>query len=91
MRGYVLDRYGDATAMTLRDVPVQAADAGSVLTRVHAAGLNPVDHKVRQGKMRLLNRLDLPLVAGSELADIVDAFAYLERGRAKGKVIVQMM
>jgi NADPH:quinone reductase-like Zn-dependent oxidoreductase len=45
--------------MTLRDVPVPAAAAGSVLIRAHAAGLNPVDYKVRQGKMRLLNRLDL--------------------------------
>jgi NADPH:quinone reductase-like Zn-dependent oxidoreductase len=73
VRGYVLDRYGDATAMTLRDVPVPAAGAGSVLIRVHAAGLNPVDYKVRQGEMRLISRLDLPLVGGSELAGVVDA------------------
>lgn len=73
MRGYALDRYGDATAMTLREVPAPAATAGTVLIRVHAAGLNPIDYKVRQGKMRLLNRLDLPLVAGSELAGVVTA------------------
>jgi alcohol dehydrogenase len=57
--------------MTLREVPAPAAAAGLVLIRVHAAGLNPIDYKVRQGKMRLLNRLDLPLVAGSELAGVV--------------------
>jgi NADPH:quinone reductase-like Zn-dependent oxidoreductase len=68
VRGYVLGRYGDASAMTLREVPAPAAAAGLVLIRVHAAGLNPIDYKVRQGKMRLLNRLDLPLVAGSEPA-----------------------
>jgi alcohol dehydrogenase len=73
MRGYVLDHYGDATAMTLREVPDPAAEAGTVLIRVHAAGLNPIDYKVRQGKARLLHRLDLPLVAGSELAGVVDA------------------
>lgn len=73
MRGYVLDHYGDATAMTLREVPAPAADAGSVLIRVHAAGLNPVDYKIRQGKARLLNHLDLPMVAGSELAGAVAA------------------
>lgn len=73
MRGYVLDHYGDAAAMTLRNVPVPVAEAGSVVIRVHAAGLNPVDYKVREGKMRLVNRLKLPLVAGSELAGVVDA------------------
>jgi NADPH:quinone reductase-like Zn-dependent oxidoreductase len=52
VRGYVLDHYGDASAMTLREVPVPAAGAGLVLIRVHAAGLNPIDYKVRQGKMR---------------------------------------
>jgi len=29
VRGYVLDRYGDATAMTLREVPAPAVEAGS--------------------------------------------------------------
>jgi NADPH:quinone reductase-like Zn-dependent oxidoreductase len=73
VRGYVLDRYGDATAMTLREVPAPAAGAGSVLIRVHAAGLTPEDYKVRQGTARLLYRLDLPMVAGSELAGVVAA------------------
>jgi alcohol dehydrogenase len=36
--------------------------------RVRAAGLNPVDYKIREGKLRLINRLHLPLVAGSEMA-----------------------
>jgi NADPH:quinone reductase-like Zn-dependent oxidoreductase len=73
VRGYVMDRYGDATGMTLRDVRAPVAGTGEVLIRVHAAGLNPIDYKVRQGQMRMLNRLDLPLVAGSELAGVVDA------------------
>jgi ATP/maltotriose-dependent transcriptional regulator MalT len=59
--------------MALREIPAPAAAAGSVLIRVHAAGLNPIDYKIRQGKMRLLNRLNLPLVAGSELAGVVEA------------------
>ena len=47
MRAYVPDRYGDATAMALREIPAPAATAGSVLIRVHAAGLNPIDYKIR--------------------------------------------
>jgi alcohol dehydrogenase len=43
-----------------------------VLVRVHAAGLNPVDYKMREGKMRLINHLRLPLVAGSEFAGVVE-------------------
>ena len=72
MRGYVLTHYGDADAMELRDVPQPTVGHSEVLVRVRAAGLNPVDHKIRQGKLRLLNRLDLPRVAGSELAGVVE-------------------
>ena len=43
-----------------------------MLVRVRAAGLNPIDYKVRQGAMRMVYRLDLPLVAGSELAGVVE-------------------
>jgi alcohol dehydrogenase len=57
--------------MTLREVYAPAVEAGSLLIRVHAAGLNPLDYKIRQGKVRIINRLDLPRVAGSELAGVV--------------------
>jgi NADPH:quinone reductase-like Zn-dependent oxidoreductase len=64
----VLERYGDRSAVALRDVPKPEAGAGHVLVRVRAAGLNPVDYKIREGKLRVVNRLRLPVVAGSELA-----------------------
>jgi alcohol dehydrogenase len=72
MQAYVLTRYGDASAMELRDVPEPTAGDGEVLIAVRAAGLNPVDYKVRQGKLRLVTRLDLPRVAGSELSGVVE-------------------
>jgi NADPH:quinone reductase-like Zn-dependent oxidoreductase len=73
VRGYVLTRYGDATAMAIREVPVPAAGPGEVLIRVHAAGLNPIDYKIREGKARLVMPLKLPRVAGSELSGVVEA------------------
>lgn len=58
--------------MSLRRVAEPEAGPGLVLVRVHAAGLNPVDYKIREGKVRLVNRLRLPLVAGSELSGVVE-------------------
>lgn len=72
MQAAVMTRYGDASAMELREVPVPAAGDGEVLVRVRAAGLNPIDYKVRQGAMRMVTRLDLPRIAGSELAGVVE-------------------
>jgi alcohol dehydrogenase len=59
--------------MQLREVAEPTAGDGEVLIKVHAAGLNPVDYSVRQGKARVAWHLDLPLVAGSELSGVVEA------------------
>ncbi|MFJ9426457.1 alcohol dehydrogenase catalytic domain-containing protein [Streptomyces sp. NPDC101249] len=73
MQAYVLTRYGNASAMEFRDVSEPTAGDSEVLIRVRAAGLNPIDFRVREGKMKMLTRLGLPLVAGSELSGVVEA------------------
>ncbi|GIG69247.1 NADP-dependent oxidoreductase [Phytomonospora endophytica] len=73
MRGYVLTRYGRPDAMELREVPTPRPGPGEVLIRVRAAGLNPIDYKLRQGTLRAIVKLSLPTVAGSELAGEVEA------------------
>jgi alcohol dehydrogenase len=59
--------------MEFRNVPEPRPGAGAVRIRVGAAGLNPVDYKIRAGGLRPINRLRLPVVAGCELAGTVDA------------------
>ena len=56
-------------------VPAPAIEAGSLLIRVHAAGLNPLDYKIRRGDLRLIRRLGFPQVMGQECAGVVDAVA----------------
>src|SRR6478672_11566497 len=73
MRAYVLTRYGGPDAMELRDVPVPRPGPGDVRIKVAAAGLNPVDFKFRQGALRPISHVRLPVVAGCELAGTVEA------------------
>lgn len=73
MRALLLTRYGGPDAAELREVPQPRPGAGEVLVRVHAAGLNPVDFKTREGKLKLIQRYRLPVVMGNELAGIVEA------------------
>jgi len=73
VRAFVLTRHGGPEAMELRDVPEPRPAERQILVRVRAAGLNPVDYKTRAGKLRVIRRYTLPIVAGNELAGIVEA------------------
>lgn len=74
MRAFVMTRYGGAEAAALRDgVPEPAAGPRQVLVRVRAAGLNPVDFKTREGKLKPIRRYPLPAVMGNEIAGTVES------------------
>ena len=73
MRALLLTRYGGPEVAELRTVPRPVAGAGELLVRVHAAGLNPVDFKTREGKLKVIQRYSLPAVMGNELAGTVEA------------------
>lgn len=72
MRAFVLKRYGGPEAAELREVSRPRPARGEVLVRVHAAGLNPVDFKTREGKLKVIQRYSLPVVMGNELAGVVE-------------------
>ena len=47
MRAYVLQRYGGAECAALTDIPAPRPGPHELLVDVRAAGLNPVDVKIR--------------------------------------------
>ena len=73
MRAYVLKQYGGPEGSRLMDVPAPAPRPRDILVEVRAAGLNPMDFKFRQGKLRAILRPKLPFVLGNEFAGIVIA------------------
>src|SRR5882757_1314865 len=73
MLAYVLRRYGGPEGSSLMEVPVPTLGRRDILVDVRAAGLNPVDFKFRQGKLRAIYRPRLPLVLGNEFAGEVVA------------------
>lgn len=72
IRALQLMQYGgpDAVGIALIEAPVAAA--GQVLVRVHAAGVNGLDWKIREGYVKDAFALALPTVLGIELAGVVE-------------------
>ncbi len=73
MRALVLSRYGGPEHTALTDVPQPSPGPGELLVRVHAAGLNPVDFKIRAGALKIIHKHPLPIVMGNELSGVVEA------------------
>ncbi|MFM5931300.1 MAG: NADP-dependent oxidoreductase [Novosphingobium sp.] len=73
MKAFVLNRYGGPDASQMQELPIPEPAAGEVLVRVKAAGLNPVDFKTREGKLKVVTPYRLPTTMGNELAGVVEA------------------
>lgn len=73
MKAFVMTEYGGPAMSEFREVEKPKPAKGEVLVKVHAAGLNPVDYKIREGKLKAILRFPLPSVMGSELSGIVES------------------
>ena len=71
MKAFIVDRYGSADRVRANEVPDPEMREDDVLIEVHAAGVNPLDSKIRDGAFKLLLPYRLPLILGNELAGVV--------------------
>lgn len=67
-----IHEYGGPDVLRLEDAPVPVPAAGEVLIRVHAAGINPVDWKTREGRLKGRVEHRLPLILGWDVAGVVE-------------------
>jgi NADPH:quinone reductase-like Zn-dependent oxidoreductase len=71
MKAFVVSRYGKKNNVHGVDLPEPVLRDTDVLVRVHAASINPLDLKIRNGELKPLLPYKLPLVLGNDLAGIV--------------------
>lgn len=66
----VIDRYGKVP-MRLAEMPTPEVGEYEVLAEIHAASINPVDFKIRDGKVKLLLKYKMPLILGNDFSGVV--------------------
>src|SRR3989442_10237843 len=71
MKAALIDRYGSNDAVSVADIDIPTLGATDLLVRVHAASLNPLDIKTRDGKLKTLLKYRFPLVLGNDLSGVV--------------------
>lgn len=69
MKAIRIHEFGGPEVLRYEDIPESQPGPGEVRIRVIAAGVNPIDWKIRRGYMEL----PLPMTMGSDVAGVVDA------------------
>ena len=87
MKAALIDRYGANDQVRIADIGVPPTGPEDLLVRVHAASVNPLDVKIRDGQLKMLLKYRFPLVLGNDLSGVVaEAGAQVTRFR-KGDAV----
>jgi NADPH:quinone reductase-like Zn-dependent oxidoreductase len=91
MKALVALRYGGPDVLEIVDRPEPEVGARDVLIAVRAASLNPLDAKIRGGKVKLVLRLRPPVALGCDVAGVVERTgADVTRFRAGDEVYARL-
>ena len=70
MKAMIIDRYGKVP-MRMTEVPTPEINEYEVLAEIHAASINPIDFKIRDGKVKMLLKYEMPLILGNDFSGVI--------------------
>lgn len=91
MKAVRMHSYGGPEVLVYEDAPRPYPASGEVLVRVHAAGVNSLDWKIRFGQMRGMLDFQLPIILGSDAAGVVEAVGQGVTALQVGQEVYGMM
>ncbi|KQV57893.1 NADPH:quinone oxidoreductase [Caulobacter sp. Root343] len=87
MKAFILDRYGKGAALRLGDAPEPRLRDDDILVEVHAAALNLLDSKIRNGEFKPILPYRPPFILGHDVAGKVVRVGVKVRGFKPGDEI----
>ncbi len=73
MKAAFIRRYGGNNVVELGEQPMPQVGPGELLVEVHAASVNPVDFKIRDGMLKMMVPFRFPLILGNDFSGVVKA------------------
>ena len=71
MKAFIVERYGTADRVRVADMPEPDLREEDVMVQIHAAGVNLLDSKIRNGEFKLFLPYRVPLILGHDVAGVV--------------------
>ena len=84
MKAVRIHEYGGVEVLRYEDAPMPEPGPDEVLIKVTAAGVNPVDWKIREGHMKGMADIKLPLTLGWDVSGVVESTGWLVSQFAPG-------
>ncbi|MGZ3704316.1 MAG: NADP-dependent oxidoreductase [Bdellovibrionota bacterium] len=72
MRAIRIQTYGGAEQLRMDEVPRPEMGPDQVLVKIHDAGINPIDWKIREGVMKEMRPATFPLTMGQDFAGEIE-------------------
>lgn len=88
MRAAAIPRFGDPSVFEIIDLPRPAPKPHELLVRIEAAGLNRLDHYIREGGVN--PNLSFPHILGSDAVGVVEEAGDEATGFAPGDRVIPM-
>ena len=79
--------YGGSDKLVLETVPRPELKADEVLVKVHYAGVNPVDWKIRSGYLKDFMPVPLPYTPGIDVSGVIEEVGAGVKGLTKGQAV----
>ena len=71
MKAAYINEYGGPSKLMIGDRPLPKIGPHDLMVQVKAASINPVDYKIRAGKLKIIVDYPMPLILGQDLAGVV--------------------
>jgi NADPH:quinone reductase-like Zn-dependent oxidoreductase len=84
MKAVRIHKYGGPEVLVYEDAARPTPASGEVLVEVHAAGVNPIDWKVREGYAKGWLNHKLPLILGWDVSGVIAELGNAVKGFKKG-------
>ena len=91
MRAVRFDEYGGVDVLDVREVDDPVADPGRVLVAVKAAGINPGEIAIREGRMHERWPATFPSGQGTDFAGVVRAVGEGVNAVSEGDELVEVL
>lgn len=71
MKAAFINNYGSNDNLKIGDISTPEPEENEVQVEIHAASINPVDFKIRDGKLKILINYKFPLILGNDFAGVI--------------------